>query len=103
MAATGETLRTPGGTSFSIVESAADSGGKRIEFQVTMPPGAPAPPKHFHPRQEESWRVLDGELSILVEKEWRTLGAGDSLSLPANTVPTAAFGRNQTGLRGIEP
>ncbi len=54
MAVTGDTLTTVGGTSFLIVESSADSGGKRIEFEVTMPPGAPAPPKHFHPQQEEA-------------------------------------------------
>jgi quercetin dioxygenase-like cupin family protein len=82
------TLTMPDGTSFSIVESAADSGGQRIEFEITMAPGAMGPPKHFHPRQDESWKVLEGELAVFVEDEWRTLGAGESLSIPPNTVHT---------------
>jgi quercetin dioxygenase-like cupin family protein len=87
-AADDNTLTMPDGTSFSIVESAADSGGKRIEFEITMAPGAMGPPKHFHPRQDESWKVLEGELAVFVEDEWRTLGAGESLSIPPNTVHT---------------
>ena len=88
MAATGDTLTMPDGTSFSIVESAADSGGARIEFEITMAPGAMGPPKHFHPHQDESWRVLEGKLSVLVEDDWRTLGEGESLSIPPDTVHT---------------
>jgi quercetin dioxygenase-like cupin family protein len=65
-AATGDTLTLPGGTSFAIVESAAESGGERIESEIAMPPGAPGPPKHFHPLQEERWKVLEGELWVFV-------------------------------------
>src|SRR5215218_9793665 len=88
MAAAGDTLVMPDGTAFVIVESAADSGGDRIEFEITMPPGAMGPPKHFHPRQQERWEVLAGELSVFLEAEWRTLGAGESLSVPRNAVHT---------------
>jgi quercetin dioxygenase-like cupin family protein len=88
MAVTGETLRMPDGTAFLIVESAADSGGERIEFEITLAPGAIGPPKHFHPQQEESWTVLDGELSVFVDHQWRTLAAGESLSIPPDTVHT---------------
>jgi quercetin dioxygenase-like cupin family protein len=88
MAGTGDTLTMPDGTSFSIIESAADSDGKRIEFEITMAPGAQGPPKHFHPRQHESWNVLEGELSVFVEDEWRGLAEGESLSIPPNTVHT---------------
>jgi mannose-6-phosphate isomerase-like protein (cupin superfamily) len=88
MAGTGDTLTMPDGTSFSIVESAADSDGARIEFEITMAPNAQGPPKHFHPRQHESWRVLEGELSVFVDDRWRTLSEGESLSIPPGTVHT---------------
>jgi mannose-6-phosphate isomerase-like protein (cupin superfamily) len=88
MAGTGDTLTMPDGTSFSIIESAADSGGKRIEFEITMAPGAQGPPKHFHPSQHESWNVIKGELSVFLGDEWRALGEGESLSIPPNTVHT---------------
>jgi mannose-6-phosphate isomerase-like protein (cupin superfamily) len=85
---TGDTLTMPDGTSFSIIESAADTGGKRIEFEIAMAPGAQGPPKHFHPQQEESWNVIEGELSVFVEDGWRTLGEDESLSIPPKTVHT---------------
>jgi len=88
MAVTGDTLTMPDGTSFCIIESAADSGGRRIEFEITMAPGAQGPPKHFHPRQDESWNVIEGALSVFVDDDWRTLGEGDSLSIPPNTIHT---------------
>jgi mannose-6-phosphate isomerase-like protein (cupin superfamily) len=88
MAETGDALTVPDGTSFSIIESAADSAGGRIEFEVTMAPDAQGPPKHFHPRQRESWRVLEGELSVFVEDAWQTLGEGSELSIPHGMVHT---------------
>jgi quercetin dioxygenase-like cupin family protein len=88
VARTGDTLTLPDGTSFLIVESAADSGGERITFEITMAPGALGPPKHFHPRQEESWTVLEGELSVFVDGDWRTLREGQSLSIAPNVVHT---------------
>jgi mannose-6-phosphate isomerase-like protein (cupin superfamily) len=94
MAATGDTLTMPDGTAFSIVESAADSGGDRVEFEITLAPGAPGPPKHFHPRQRETWSVRAGELSVFVDGEWRTLGEGESLSVPQGVVHTL---RNRSG------
>src|SRR3954469_20346939 len=87
-ATTGDTLTLPGGTTFTIVESAADSDGRRVEFEIAMPAGAMGPPKHFHPRQEESWRVVQGELSVFVDGAWHTLGEGEPLSTRPNVVHT---------------
>ena len=47
MAGTGDTLTTPDGTTFKIIESVADSDGERVEFEVTMAPGAMGPQKHL--------------------------------------------------------
>lgn len=88
MAATGDILTMPDGTSFKIIESAADSGGERIEFEIAISPGAPGPPKHFHPRQEERWRIVEGELAVFVDGDWRTLAEGETLSIPPKTVHT---------------
>jgi mannose-6-phosphate isomerase-like protein (cupin superfamily) len=78
----------PGGTSFLIIESAAESDGERVEFEITMAPGALGPPKHFHPIQDESWKVLEGDLSVFVDNGWRTLSEGEALSIPPKTVHT---------------
>jgi mannose-6-phosphate isomerase-like protein (cupin superfamily) len=84
--ATGDTLRLPGGASFAITKSAVETGGERVELEITIPPDASGPPPHFHPRQEEQWRVLAGTLEVQVDGNWRTLREGDSASIPEGHV-----------------
>jgi quercetin dioxygenase-like cupin family protein len=91
--ATGEKLSLPGGASFVIVKSAAETSGERVELEITLPPGASGPPPHFHPHQEEQWRVLAGRLDVQVNGNWRTLQEGESASIPAGHVHTL---RNHT-------
>jgi quercetin dioxygenase-like cupin family protein len=94
MAKTGDKLTMPDGTAFLITKSAADTGGERVEMEISLPAGAPSPPRHFHPRQEEEWEVLEGTLAVYVEDRWRSLGPGESVSIPAGQVHTL---RNRSG------
>jgi quercetin dioxygenase-like cupin family protein len=87
-ARTGDTLTMPDGTTFEVVESATGTRGERVEFEITMAPGALGPPRHFHPAQEESWAVVSGELSIQLDREWHVLREGDGRSIPPGTVHT---------------
>jgi quercetin dioxygenase-like cupin family protein len=93
MAATGNTMSLPGGASFVVRTSAAETNGERVELEITLPSGAAGPPPHFHPRQEEQWHVLAGTLEVQVDGNWRTLGEGESASIPAGHVHTL---RNRT-------
>ena len=83
-----EHLTMPDATTLTVVESGSNNGGRQIVFEITMAPGAIGPPRHFHPAQEESWTVHTGELSLLVNNEWWTLTAGESLTIPPGTVHT---------------
>ncbi len=93
MTAAGDTLRLPGGASFVIRKSAAETGGERVELEITLPPDASGPPPHFHPRQEEQWHVLAGTLEVQIDGNWRILREGESASIPAGHVHTL---RNRT-------
>jgi quercetin dioxygenase-like cupin family protein len=86
--ATGDTLRLPGGASFVVRKSAAETGGERVELEITLPPDAAGPPPHFHPHQEEQWHVVAGTLEVQVDGTWRTLREGESASIPAGHVHT---------------
>jgi quercetin dioxygenase-like cupin family protein len=88
LAVTGDELGTLEGTTFLLVESAQDSAGQRVEFEITLPRGAPSPPPHFHPRQTEEWHVVDGTLSAYIDGSWRELRAGESVSMPPGQVHT---------------
>lgn len=84
------TLQMPNGSSFTIVEATASSGGERIEFEATLPPNTNGPPPHSHPRQHESWRVIDGELTITVNGREQTLTRGQEQTVPPGTAHTFA-------------
>ena len=89
-------LTLPGGSSFVIRTSAADTNGERVELEITIPPDSAGPPPHFHPRQEEQWQVLAGTLEVQVDGEWRTLREGESATIPPGHVHTLRNRTNET-------
>ncbi len=96
MTETQDMLTLPGGSSFVIRTSAADTNGDRVELEITIPPDSAGPPPHFHPRQEEQWQVLAGTLEVQVDGEWRTLREGESATIPAGHVHTLRNRTNET-------
>lgn len=40
------------------------------------------PPPHVHPSAEESFEVVDGAVELLTGRRWRSLGAGEQLTVP---------------------
>jgi mannose-6-phosphate isomerase-like protein (cupin superfamily) len=91
---TGRRYEFPDGSLYDVIESAADSAGARSEMQITLPPNPATPPPHIHPGQSETCTVIHGALDVLINREWRTLGPGESLSIPPGTVHTF---RNRSG------
>lgn len=57
-----------------------------IEVEGTWGPGGSAPPKHFHPAQDERFEVLEGTLTARVDGEQRELRPGDVLEIPRGAV-----------------
>jgi quercetin dioxygenase-like cupin family protein len=76
------------GTTFVLVQSAQDTKGERVEFEIMLQPGAPSPPPHFHPRQTEKWHVIEGTLSVQIDGDWRELAAGESVTMSPGQVHT---------------
>jgi quercetin dioxygenase-like cupin family protein len=70
---------------YLLVKSNQETGGEYVEMEFILPPGAFAPPPHRHPRQVEEYEVLEGAFEVMVDGEWRALGAGESVSVPADT------------------
>jgi quercetin dioxygenase-like cupin family protein len=57
-----------------------------LEVEALYAPGGSPPPKHFHPGQAEHFEVLSGSMRTLVDGHEHTLGAGDTLDIPARAV-----------------
>ena len=58
--------------------------GSVLQIETLNPPGPPEP-EHVHPRQESSARVLAGALHFSVQGDVRMVGAGEEITIPANT------------------
>lgn len=80
-------LTLPGGVTFEVLRSTAETAGELVELVFTLPPGRRGPPKHVHEHLEE-WEVIAGRLEARIEGERRTLEAGETLSIPPGTAHT---------------
>lgn len=65
----------------TVKVGAAETGGNLSQFEVTDPRGG-ATPTHVHRNEDESFYVLEGEVSVFVGAERIDLGAGDYAFAP---------------------
>ena len=56
----------------------------------TVPPGFPGPVRHWHARMTDIFYVLEGELAIELEGEWRILDPGSFVLVPPGIIHTFA-------------
>src|SRR6478752_705378 len=94
MARSGDRFGMPDGSVYVVRRPSAASGGEVVEMEFVLPAGCVPPPPHVHRHQVESYEVLEGALDVVVEGEWRTLGPGESVSVPVGALHTF---RNRSG------
>jgi len=58
------------------------TGGKFVEVEIVLQPGAGGAPLHVHPNQEERFEVKDGVVDVFHGGAWHTLKAGDVVVVP---------------------
>lgn len=74
------------GQTLRFIQTADDTAGQLLEMEATLRPHSIEPAAHFHPQQDEDFRVLTGELTIVLDGQTRVLRAGDTLHVPRNQV-----------------
>lgn len=77
----------------SIKVSGAETGGALAQIESDDPRGS-APPLHVHHNEEETFFVLDGELSVFVDGEELRLATGD-YAIVSRGVPHAYLVRSE--------
>ncbi|HVC21871.1 MAG TPA: cupin domain-containing protein [Candidatus Dormibacteraeota bacterium] len=95
---TTELLREPGqGRTFTVGTSRVvvkvQDGEPAAAFSLiewSIPPGAPAPPRHIHHEGSETFFVLEGELTFPLAESRVVVVAGGCLHLPPGTPHTLA-------------
>jgi mannose-6-phosphate isomerase-like protein (cupin superfamily) len=69
----------------TFLETSASTGGKRTLAELELAPGGGNMP-HYHMAFDERFEVLEGELTAVVDREERRLGAGATLEVPRGVV-----------------
>jgi mannose-6-phosphate isomerase-like protein (cupin superfamily) len=87
MAYTGQTISNPvSGERITFLQTAQDTDGELLEFELELTPDGHVPGAHVHPAQEERFHVLSGRMKF--RRGWRRVvaEAGDTVIVPAGTV-----------------
>jgi quercetin dioxygenase-like cupin family protein len=77
----------------SVKISGAETGGALAQVETDDPQGT-APPLHIHYNEEETFYVVDGELSVFVDGEELRLSTGDFAVVPRG-IPHAYLVRSE--------
>lgn len=75
----------PDGERLIIRKSERETNGKLLEMEAVYNANSPRPPLHYHPYQEEQFRVLQGTFRVKVGETEDTYETGDEFTVPPNT------------------
>jgi mannose-6-phosphate isomerase-like protein (cupin superfamily) len=81
------------GSEYLVLERPSGPGDAVI-MEFRLPDHCAEPPAHVHPHNVEVFEVLEGEVELLFGSEWRTVRAGESVTVPAGARHTF---RNHSG------
>ena len=76
-------LRAYQGGFFRILVAPAQSQNAFALFEITIPRGA-EPPRHLHTREDETFYILEGEITFHIGEETGVAGAGETVFAPRN-------------------
>lgn len=82
----GVTFTNPAsGETIEVLEVGGDGDGEVLRGRLTVEPGGSGPPRHVHPVIEEEFHVEEGELTVWLDGEVRTLTRSGSVRIPPGT------------------
>jgi quercetin dioxygenase-like cupin family protein len=103
MAFTGQTIENPvSGEQITFMQTAADTAGELLEFELALSPDGHVPGAHVHPEQEERFHVLEGTMKFRMGLRRIVAEAGDTVIVPAGRVHRFANGGDTTARCRVE-
>ena len=86
MAKAGDEITNPRtGQRMVFLRTAKETAGDLLQIDTYNPPTATPEPEHVHPFQESGAEVISGSLRFRVNGVERSIPAGESITIPANT------------------
>lgn len=87
MSKVGKIIRNPSsGEQFIFRKTAEETKGELCIFEWTLGPHCAVPYAHIHPRQTETFEVLGGELSLMINGEDVLVKVGETVTVPMGAV-----------------
>ena len=74
------------GEQIVVRRTAAQTGGRVLDWELMLAPGGRVPSSHAHPAQEECFTILEGQLRFRVGGRRLLAGPGDTVRIPPGTV-----------------
>ena len=103
MARQGQTIHNPvSGERITFLQTAADTNGERLEFELELSPDGRVPGAHVHPEQEERFHVLAGTMTFRLGLRRITASAGETVIVPAGRVHKFANGGSDVARARVE-
>ena len=69
-----------------FIATSEETRGEQLEMLATWEPHSMKPAAHYHPYQDEIFKVLEGELTLILNGKTNLLHRGDSVHIPAKAV-----------------
>lgn len=73
------------GDVYRFLATGEETNGKYATFEAMVPPGS-GPPPHIHSREEESFFVLEGEMTFQLGEKRFIAGEGTFLNMPVGSL-----------------
>src|SRR5262245_6179170 len=73
------------GDSYRFLATGEETDGRYATWEAIVPPGS-GPPPHIHSREEESFLVLEGEMTFYVGDDRHVVGPGTFAHIPIGTL-----------------
>jgi quercetin dioxygenase-like cupin family protein len=103
MAYAGQILENPvSGEKIIFRETAADTDGERLSFDLVLAPDGHVPGKHVHPGQEERFEVVSGTMKFRLGMKTIVAKAGDVVVVPAGKSHKFANGGDEPAQVRVE-
>jgi quercetin dioxygenase-like cupin family protein len=86
MAKAGDEIVNPRtGQRMVFLKTSSETAGELVQIDTYNPPTGVPEPEHVHPFQESGAEVLSGSLRFRIRGEERSVKAGESITISANT------------------
>ncbi|MET8977942.1 cupin domain-containing protein [Streptomyces sp. NPDC004539] len=83
----GELIDVRGGA-LRVLEDGSRTGHRLGIAEVTLNPGYPGPPQHFHREHDETFYILSGTVEFVSGHDTHRVGAGQLVTAPIGTPHT---------------